>query len=253
MVILLDSVCRLLPGNTMNVDIALVRILVTKQQTLSAAFELFEPRKTKSNAVKLNTAVSGYLSVKLKVDKQSTEHKQLFRDCMEGITPAMKAHKLGQSEMKTEAEAELNHHLNNARGVAGGLRDGTSWKANVKPDMTVQQILDLCSEPGQLLSGPFKQASGVKAQLLSAVMIYKGELSKWGITDYAEHLEQEATHLQNLSQCSAFETQLVRVFKKPLAEQTASVEKYLTLYAAVSPRDVCIQLWDHAQKLLKGQ
>ncbi len=253
LITILDSVSRLVPTNSKIVDILLVRSLVVKQQMLAAAYELYEPRKTKSNAAKLNNAVLAYFGVRLKLDRQSSEHKQFFKDCMEGIAPALSSHKALQEEKGKEAESELNQILNTADVSAGGLRDGTVWKAMVTAEMTLQQVLDLASEPNGLLLGPFKVVQGLKVHLSSAEMSYKAELSKWGITVYNEPLLAEVVRLSALSQACAFETQLARVFKKPLAEQPAGVVKYMGLYAGVPPADVLPQFWERAQQIVKGQ
>ncbi len=82
---------------------------------------------------------------------------------------------------------------------------------------------------------------------------YLAELAKWSsVPSKKQELLDKAEALKTASQATALESQLCRALKKESSLQKDSIEKYLGLYAAVPQDAVLKQLWDAAQKILKG-
>ena len=188
----------------------------------------------------------------MKTDKQSIEHKQLLTGMLLGLAAALMAHKVLQELKTTAAEAEFNHVFTKAREIAGGLRDGTIWKADVAADWTLDQVLVHAAKEDGLLNGPGKRVPNLKVELASAWRVFKLEVSKYGVTKYKEGLELCMDEVVLLSQTTSFESQLCRSLKKPLAEQTSSITKYMALYAHVPPTAVLPQIWLRAQVIVHG-
>jgi hypothetical protein len=82
---------------------------------------------------------------------------------------------------------------------------------------------------------------------------YITELAKWNSpASKKEELIAQSTALKAQTQATALESQLCRALKKAPELQKESCEKYLGLYASVPQSAVLKQLWDAAQKILKG-
>jgi hypothetical protein len=192
------------------------------------------------------------LSFKLKTDKKSTAHVALLSGMLIGLIPALKAHEALQEIKSKAAEGELNHVLTQGHAIQGGLRNGASWKADITEAHTIDQVVEIAKAPAGLMSGPGKSISALKDEIDKAWKAYKAEVAKYGVTTYRAGLEQAVTDMATLSQTSAFESQLIRSLCKPLAEQTASITKYLKLYAHVPPDKVLPQIWLRCQVIVHG-
>ena len=66
-----------------------------------------------------------------------------------------------------------------------------------------------------------------------------------------EDLVKKAEETKLLSSVTAFESQLVRSFKKAGESRKASVDKYMLIYATVPPSQVLAVLFAEAQKVHK--
>ncbi len=80
-------------------------------------------------------------------------------------------------------------------------------------------------------------------------MNYRSELARYGAADKEDkELLKNADDMVSASLCTLLESQLARSLKKTPAEASASVQKYLALYAVVSKDSVHPLLWEAAQK-----
>ncbi len=86
-----------------------------------------------------------------------------------------------------------------------------------------------------------------------AIGAYMTELNKWHAADKKDtELVKMAEDLVELSQATAFESQLARCLRKVPQLQFEAIEKYIGLYAKVSSERVLSQLWLEAQMILKS-
>ena len=76
-------------------------------------------------------------------------------------------------------------------------------------------------------------------------------MRKWA-ADVGEELLARAQVALDAAQRTAFESHLIRSFKKSGDARKSSVQKYLGLYASVTPSSVVPQIWERAQKIVAG-
>ena len=250
-ILLTDAISRQIPGSKVF-DCQLVRNMATKCVAAATAFESYMAKKTKPNTLAFNKAVITFLHVNLKVDQQADCYLSLLRACLLGLAPVIMEHRAVQTEKHKDAEAELNHAVCEAQKIAGGLRLAVSWKSKITPVMTVADIIDIASADEGLLSGPGSKIAQLKGDLAKSISAYKVECARYGVTDLKTNLIEVAEKLGELSQVTAFESQLCRCLKKPEVEQQASILKYLGLYAHVVFSDVQPLLYKRAQTVVKG-
>ncbi len=86
-----------------------------------------------------------------------------------------------------------------------------------------------------------------------AVAAYTAELTKWHAMDRKNvDLLAQATQLQELSQATAFESQLCRSLRKSAESIGEAVLRYKGLYAGVPQDMVLPQLWEAAEEYMKA-
>lgn len=95
------------------------------------------------------------------------------------------------------------------------------------------------------------QTPHIETHSFQAMKQYRAELGKWGADDLVDTaLLQKVEQVALDSQCTAFECQLARSFRKEGLAQKVSVEKYIALFASVSPSSLLPCLWKKAQAVL---
>jgi hypothetical protein len=253
--VVLTAVLRMLP-ELQTLDAALIKVFTVKQQAVAKAYTTYSVKASRTNLNTFMKAVTAWQATKLTGPKQATdEHILLLRGMLWGLKPALMEHGKVQASKKAEADAEFQHVLTNAAKIAGGLEAGRSWKADLTPDLSLQDVLDHAAleKPNGLLHGPGQQNSALKVEIEKASAQHKMECTKYSITELNQDLYKEAQRLIDLSQATVLESQLVRCFNKPLAEQTKGVEKYLLLYAHVAHGNILTQIWTNAQQIMKGR
>jgi hypothetical protein len=148
-------------------DEKLMKSLVERGVAAFEAFIAWEAGNSKANLASFNKAVLSYQAFSLPTGQQSEAHVRVLRSCLVGLTRALEAHIALQIGKASEASKELGVQMAEYRQIAGGLRNGTSWKADIDEHDTLADILALANAPRTgLLAGPGSKVTQAKDELL---------------------------------------------------------------------------------------
>lgn len=156
-------------------------------------------------------------------------------------------------DAKIAAAAEvLKVKLNEAKLISGGTRDGVLWKSSMEGKRhTLEEVMTLAQDT--LLKGPGKRVTELQDELVRAVKSFKKDVFKLVAMndDRVRLVVEEAVELGNLSQCTCFESQIVRTLQKiSSADRKKGITKYMALYAHVDKETLQPQLRKAAEDLL---
>jgi hypothetical protein len=145
------------------------KLLKTMVERAVAAFDAhiaWEAGSSKANLTSFNKTILSYQAFSLPTGKQSEAHVRVLRRCLEGLVRAFQAHLTVQTGKASEASKELSVQMAEYRQIAGGLRDGTSWKADIDEHATLADILALANAPRTgLLAGPGSKVTQARDEL----------------------------------------------------------------------------------------
>lgn len=208
--------------------------------------------KSITNLNSLQKVVRDWL--KLKKEVLHEDAGKLFNGLERALSSHFEAHAAGCKAKCASAIESFNKELQRASMIAYGLRNGKSWKEDISENATVQHVLNLASQT--LLKGPGARVSKLQGELANSEKLLRADFAKYVVE--GDELEKQrddlialSGRLQKQSQVTLLESQLARsLLKDSDAEKKDGVDKYLKLYASVSPDDVQPKIWAGAQALI---
>ena len=140
-----------------------------------------------------------------------------------------------------------------ASGNAGGCRTPERSRALLRTGFDTVSLAAVGFDLSRVGAGLRRGSTpGGVALQKQAEKTYRTECATWGVTTESGELLAEAAAVSAASQCTVLESHLCRALKKvDKASRVESVQKYLGLFANVSPSTVVPQLWSAAQKVLQ--
>jgi hypothetical protein len=129
--------------------------VVPKLLAASESFAKFKCVKNKTNSHGFNRAVIAWKEYKLPIEQQNEVTKGFLKHAIQGLVPAFAEHKNQQKIISDEALSTFKMTLREHQKIAGGTRDGSSWKESLDPGADLKAVLDLAIVPKSgLLAGP---------------------------------------------------------------------------------------------------
>ena len=143
-----------------------------------------EASPSKSTFTALNKAMLAWKGGR-KVPADLPHLHDLVKEFIARLAPYIQTHTKYLNDSIETAEATLRGVVDEYTKIAGGTRDGSSWKASIDADMSVDDVLALAntSKTG-LLAGPGAKVSGAKDVLDKA---FGGEANRIDQQTYRPH------------------------------------------------------------------
>ena len=113
----------------------------------------------------------GDLTITREMHASSHFYKDLAAELVKGNADALRALKEEKKKRAADAANVVWTLIKECDQWAHGLRDGSSWKAQLAEDATLEEILTLAGSKGQLLSGPGAKVISTKSTLEEVVAL----------------------------------------------------------------------------------
>ena len=219
--------------------------------SICEAYPTFESAKTPRNFDTLHNAIQKFQAYTPVPDDATA--LSLHTAFASVFTPAIDAHKQYVDALISGSERQLTEEILKFENTAGGLRDGHSWKKDLKSDSSLS---DVKAAAQLLVKTPCRDINNCKEQLGQHLADFQEELKRFG-RDEPAPLVERCQDVIDLSQVTALEANLYRQLKKAekpdrIPEAITSTRSYFAKYP-VDPALVQLVLVQAANKLLKQQ
>jgi hypothetical protein len=145
---------------------------VPKACDLITAYHRFAAAKSKTNTHGFNKAFMVWKEYKLPATEKNDPAVGLIRSLLKGMGQAIMEHLQVQKAVINENAGALKALLKEYKGIARGMKDGTSWKEGLEPKISLKQLLNHAATPKTgLLSGNGAKVSAGRKSLTEVLSL----------------------------------------------------------------------------------